>query len=109
VAYAYLGRKSSCNAIEKRYIVVALLLTHINMALDYQDALLIIKNETWMQETDVLSKFIELNWDERKWMWDEWAVRAYESEEFSDFVLEYASELDEEFYEELKKEKYTWN
>jgi hypothetical protein len=52
--------------------------------------------------------FIESNGDDRQWMWDEWAVRAYESEEFVDYVFTYAWDIDDWFYEKLKLEKYSW-
>lgn len=78
------------------------------MALDYQDALRIIVEDTGKTESDLVSMFIESNGDDRQWMWDEWAVRAYESEEFVDYVFAYAWDIDDWFYEKLKLEKYSW-
>jgi hypothetical protein len=38
------------------------------MALDYQDALRIIVEETGKTESDLVSMFIESNGDDRQWM-----------------------------------------
>lgn len=78
------------------------------MALDYQDALRIIVEDCGKTESDLVGMFIESNGDDGRWMGDEWAVRAYESEEFIDYVFAYAGEIDDWFYEQLKLEKYSW-
>ena len=55
--------------------------------MDYQQCLLEIKKQTTFTEADLLNHFIESN--APKYQWDEWALKAYESQDFYDYVMEY--------------------
>lgn len=73
---------------------------------NYEQALNTIKEYTNKTENDVLWDFLADNADEKKYHWEEWAIRAIESEEFEDYVVSYAYDVEmdnglQEYYNEI--------
>lgn len=72
---------------------------------NYEQAIDTVERIKGKSETELLRDFISQHEDNPKYQWDEWAMNALESEQFADWVVQYAwqCELDdwlEEYYKD---------